>query len=108
MRIRLVRYGMAVVAGACLLGTMASPALARFDELRGYKDCGAYKGYLHAKYNDQAFLQPPGNLYYVYTNADGLWHMKELTGTYAGNWWAMGTPYLDLSSTYVGCRYYGG
>jgi hypothetical protein len=99
---------MAVAAAACILGTMASPALARFDQLSGYRDCGSYKGYLHAKYNDQAVLQPPGGLLYTYTNGDGLWHVKELTGTYAGNWYAMGTPYLDLDNTWAACRYYGG
>ena len=73
----------------------------------GTKNCGAFIGYVHARYNDIARLAGPGGTFANYGFDNNTWQVSERNGMYSGDWMALGTPYLDLLNTWAGCRNYG-
>lgn len=104
---RVRRGGLGILLAIFATLVLAAPALA-WEAEGGTKSCGNFITYLHAHYNDQGYLTPPGSAYeYDYYYYDGLWHTTEVNGSYSGSWYAIGDPRLDLPGTWVACRAYG-
>lgn len=102
------RLNTLIVASAVFLAATAPAAMAWQAE-GGSKNCGSTIGYVHLRFNDYGYGYGPGGEAspgsWLYT--DNLWHVKEKNGTYSGDWFAYGDPYLDLPQTWAGCRSYG-
>lgn len=98
----------AVCSAAILALVVVTPALAiDWQAEGGTKNCGAFIGYVHARYNDIAVLTGPGGTDGNYGLNNNTWQISERNGLYSGEWMAMGSPYLDLVNTWAGCRNYG-
>ena len=107
--IRSTRRRLLAVCSAVLLAlAVVTPALAiDWQAEGGTKNCGAFIGYVHARYNDIARLAGPGGTFANYGFDNNTWQVSERNGMYSGDWMALGTPYLDLLNTWAGCRNYG-
>ncbi|MFN8520254.1 MAG: hypothetical protein U0667_12865 [Chloroflexota bacterium] len=92
---------------AMVAALAAATPVAAYVEETGTKDCGVFIGYVHARFNDVGKLGGPGPGSSTYTFTDGNWHVQERNGGYSGSWLARGTPDLDTSATFAGCRNYG-
>jgi len=88
-----------------LLVAMVAPAFANGYE-SGYKDCGSYVAYTHARFEDTGSILAPGLSSSTWYFLDG-WNIREKNGNYAGNWNAWGSPNLDTNATWAACRSFG-
>jgi hypothetical protein len=101
----MTRLSVTVLFVLLSLTTFAVPAFAWQSE-GGYKNCGSLLAYTQARFNTYGRVTPPGSAYtYIYSVSG--WSTKQVNGAYAGNWSAIGDPYLDLVQTFAGCRSYG-
>lgn len=98
----------AVGCAIVLAIAIAAPAVA-YQEEGGFKNCGSFVAYTHAKFNTDGLTQGPGKSTYVlwdYAAGSG-WHIADNNGLYSGNWMARGIEFLDFGVTAALCRNYG-
>lgn len=100
------RLIVSTVLSLAMVVISAMPALAYVEE-GGYKNCGNYIAYTHARFTIDAWIRGPGSPVIVFHDYVSGWHTDEENGGYSGNWLARGEPSLDLANTYAACRPYG-
>ena len=103
------RRRLLAVCSAVVLALAVVTPVAAYQEEGGYKNCGEFIAYTHARFNTDGLTQGPGETTYVswdYAAGSG-WHVQDNNGLYSGNWMARGIEYLDFGVTAALCRNYG-
>jgi len=90
IRLDIVRREIASVVLAGFLSFVLAVPVFAWQAEGGTLNCGQFVSYTHARYNDIAAIQGPGGPTSYYNDDDNLWHTREVTGSYSGDWLAVG------------------